>query len=77
LQDLQSYTRSLVTEEMNLGNLIEKAIKEIQIEKEKEAETEADAANDEELFEAELFADTIDSTLTDKDFEELKLFEEE
>lgn len=77
LQDLQSYTRSLVTEEMNLGNLIEKAIKEIQIEKEKEAGTEADAANDEELFEAELFADTIDSTLTDKDFEELKLFEEE
>jgi len=77
LQDLQSYTRSLVTEEMNLGNLIEKAIKEIQIEKEKEAETDADAANDDELFEAKLFADAAESVLTDKDFEELRLFEEE
>ena len=77
LQDLQSYTRSLVTEEMNLGNLIEKAIKEIQVEKEKEALSDADAASDDDLFEAELFADTVESTLTDADFEELKLFEEE
>jgi hypothetical protein len=29
LQDLQYYTHTLVTEEMNLGNLIENAIKQI------------------------------------------------
>ena len=37
LQDLQKYTRSLITEEMNLGNLIEQAVKQIQADKEKEA----------------------------------------
>jgi hypothetical protein len=37
LQDFQTYTRNLVTEEMNLGNLIENAIKQIELDKEKEA----------------------------------------
>ena len=37
LQDLQKYTRSLITEEMNLGNLIEQAVQQIQADKEKEA----------------------------------------
>jgi hypothetical protein len=30
LQDLQKYTKTLVTEEMNLGNLIENAVKQLQ-----------------------------------------------
>ena len=53
LQDLQKYTRTLVTEEMNLGNLIENAVKQIQIDKEKEALRDADAAGDDDAFEAE------------------------
>ena len=71
LQDLQSYTRTLVTEEMNLGNLIENAIKQIEIDKEKEAERNAEAADDDEALENELFSN-IDNPnyLKDEDFEE-------
>lgn len=36
IQDLQQYTHSLVTEELNLGNLIENALKMLQDEKERE-----------------------------------------
>ena len=71
LQDLQKYTRTLVTEEMNLGNLIEQAIKQIQIDKEKEAMRDADAAGDDDAFEAELF-DEDNSFLEDEDFQQLK-----
>lgn len=71
LQDIQNYTRSLVMEEMNLGNLIEQAVKQIQIDKEKEAIRDADAAGDDDAFEAELFeSDT--SYLDDEDFIQLK-----
>ena len=68
LQDLQKYTRTLVTEEMNLGNLIEQAVKQIQIDKEKEALRDADAAGDDDAFEAELF-DEDNSFLEDEDFQ--------
>ena len=71
LQDLQKYTRTLVTEEMNLGNLIEQAIKQIQIDKEKEALRDADAAGDDDAFEAELF-DEDKAYLEDEDFQQLK-----
>ena len=71
LQDLQKYTRSLITEEMNLGNLIEQAVRQIQLDKEKEANQDADAADDEETFEAELF-DEEQSYLNDEDFLQLK-----
>ena len=71
LQDLQGYTRTLVTEEMNLGNLIEQAVKQIQVDKEKEALRDADAAGDDETFEAELF-DENNSYLEDEDFQQLK-----
>ena len=76
LQDLQSYTRSLVMEEMNLGNLIENAIKQIEIEKQKEADNSAEAANDEELLEMELFGDESESVLQDEDFAMLRELEE-
>ena len=55
LQDIQNYTHQLVVDEMNLGNLIENAVKQIQIDKEKEALRDADAAGDDDAFEAELF----------------------
>jgi len=42
-------------EETNLGNLIEKALKQIEEDKEKEALSDADAADDDEAFEAALF----------------------
>ena len=56
---------------MNLGNLIENAIKQIEIDKEKEAERSAEAADDDEALENELFSN-IDNPdyLKDKDFEE-------
>lgn len=71
LQDLQAYTRTLITEEMNLGNLIEQAVKEIQADKEKEADYSADAAGDDDALEAELF-DVEQSFLDDEDFSELR-----
>ena len=71
LQDLQGYTRTLVTEEMNLGNLIEQAVKQIQADKEKEALRDADAAGDDDAFEAELF-DENHAFLEDEDFQQLK-----
>ena len=77
LQDLQNYTHTLVTEEMNLGNLIENAIKQIQIDKEKEADMAAEAADDEDAFDASLFGDTEESYLTDEDFSMLRQIEDE
>lgn len=74
LQDLQNYTRQLVMEEMNLGNLIESAVKQIQADKEKEAEQNAEAANDDDVFEAELFADDKKAFMNDEDFEQLQNF---
>jgi hypothetical protein len=75
LQDLQSYTRTLVTEEMNLGNLIENAVKQIQLDKEREAEAENDTT-DEDAFEESLFSDAH-TYLTDNDFSEFSNFEDE
>lgn len=77
LQDLQSYTHTLVTEEMNLGNLIESAIKQIEEDKIKEAQTDAEAASDDDLLEMELFADDAKKVLTDEDFEAFREFEDE
>ena len=77
LQDIQNYTHQLVVDEMNLGNLIENAVKQIQIDKEKEAIHEADAANDDEIFEAELFDEDKKAFLNDEDFEQLQEFIDE
>lgn len=77
LQDLQKYTRTLVTEEMNLGNLIESAVKQIQADKEKEALRDADAAGDDDQFEAELFDEDEKAFLQDEDFQQLKDLVEE
>ena len=76
LQDIQSYTKSLVTEELNLGNLIENAVKQIELDKLKEAEMDADAADDDDLLEQELFEEP-EKTISDKDFADFSEWEEE
>lgn len=77
LQDLQNYTHSLVTEEMNLGNLIENAVKQIELDKEKEAQGDAEAADDEDLLDNLLFSDEAESVINDEDFEKFYDYEEE
>ena len=77
LQDLQSYTKTLVTEEMNLGNLIEKAVKQIELDRIKEAEESAEAADDEEMMENSLFADENETPLNDEDFEDFRDLEDD
>lgn len=77
LQDLQSYTRDLIMNETNLGDLIDKAVKDISVQKEKEAELEAEAASDEDTFESELFSEDKNGFLLDEDFAELYQQEQE
>ena len=67
LQDLKYYTHTLVTEEMNLGNLIESAVKEMARQESKE---------EDEDIEEELEYDNI-STLIDEDFIEHNQFLED
>ena len=69
IQDFQTYTRQLVTEESGLSELIENAIQQIKSDKEKEAAGEA--ADDDEVFEKTLFADQEPQPITDNDFKEL------
>jgi hypothetical protein len=77
LQDLQSYTRTLVTEEMNLGNLIENAVKQIELDKQKEAEGESEAADEDELMEISLFSDDAAEYLHDEAFGDFRDAEDE
>ena len=67
LQDLKYYTHTLVTEEMNLGNLIESAVKEM---------ARQEAKEEDEDIDEELEYDNID-TLIDEDFIEHKQFLED
>lgn len=64
LLDMKNYTRSLVTEEMNLGNLIENAVKQMAREEAKPSEEDID---EEEITLESL---TRDITLSDEDYEE-------
>lgn len=77
LQDLQAYTRSLIMDEMNLGVLIEKAVKDIEEQKEKEARPDVDEEiEDETGFEDELFADLNpeNKPISNEDYEEFNDF---
>ena len=65
LQDLQQYTNTLVTEEMNLGNMIEASLREIVKDKEREAKIDVeDSDEDEDLFNYE------HPELTEEDYQE-------
>ena len=68
LLDLQQYTRNLVTEEMNLGNMIEASLKQIMEDKEREASIDSDDIDDE--FEEELFDYKENTELEDADYSE-------
>ena len=75
LEDLKTYTRTLVTEEMNLGNLIESAVKQIAMEKEKAEDEDID--DNEDLFEDKLFAEDSDNFIKAEDMEEWNELEDE
>lgn len=64
-------------DEMNLGTLIEHAVKQIQLDKERESIKDADAASDEDVFEQELFDEDKKAFLKDEDFQELSDMVEE
>lgn len=69
LLDMQRYTRTLVTEEMGLGNMIESSLKQIQMDREKEMQANAEDEEEREL-EKEIFKYDEDDELTDKDYED-------
>ena len=77
LADLQSYTRTLIDEETNLTSMIEKALREIEKDKENEAKMDADDGDDEEAFEESLFGDNSDQMIQDEDFSAFTDFEDE
>ena len=76
LQDLQSYTRSLIMDEMNLGVLIENAVKSIEADKEKEERQDIDDEGDDSEFEEALFSDLDkeDDYIDNDDYEEYQDF---
>lgn len=77
LQDMQEYTKTLIMDESNLGNLIESALKSIERDKEREEEIAAEGLDEEEALEAELFDSDKETFLRDEDFAELWDMEEE
>jgi hypothetical protein len=62
---------------MNLGNLIENAVKQIELDKEKEAQGDAEAAEDEDLLDEILFSDEAESVIRDEDMESFRDYEDE
>ena len=72
LEDMKHYTHSLVTEEMNLGNLIENAVKQMAREEAKPSEEDSD---DEEITLESLTKEIV--PLTDEDYEEYNDFLED
>ena len=77
LQDLQEYTRSLIEEETNIGQMIESSMKLIQEDKEREANGDSEAADDDDLLEEQIFSDDAESFITDGEFQEFNESEEE
>ena len=79
LQDLQGYTRSLIMEETNLGNMIEGALKQIEVDNEKAARINTDDGEDDDeaqrLLEESLFAEPEEIELDDEDLEDFKAWE--
>jgi hypothetical protein len=72
IQDLQDYTRNLVVEEMHLGPLLERAVRQIESDRENEVDDDDDDENEElerQLYEHE------ENENTDEDYE--KFFEHE
>ena len=75
IQDMQDYTRTLITEEMHLGSLIERAIKQIEDERAR-GDIDEDEGDEDELFEQDLF-DNPEKFLGESDLTEFNDFEDE
>ena len=76
IQDMEEYTRTLITEEMHLGSLIERAVEQIEVDKANEVNDEDMTEDEEAAFENNLF-DEPEKFLTDQDFMDFQDFEEE
>ena len=74
LQDLQHYTRSLVTEEMNLGNMIDASVRAIAQDKEREAKIDVDDGDEED---SEIYSYPDDNVLSDEDYSEFEAMKQE
>ena len=72
IKDNQNYIKKLVTEEMNLADLLDKALKDIEEDKQREEDKEAD----EDGFEEELFSEQFNE-ITDEDIVKFREFEDE
>ena len=62
---------------MNLGTLIERAVKQIEEDREREAQGDSEAADDDEIMENALFADNATSVITDGDIAAFREAEEQ
>lgn len=74
LKDLQYYTRTLVTEEMNLGNMIDASIRAIAQDKEREAKIDTDSGEDE--TEGSVYDYPEEHELSVEDYEEFETMKE-
>ena len=76
LQDLQTYTKTLVVEEMGLGAMIEKAAKQMQEDQQRKDSNDG-AEDDEQAMEDELFAENAESEIDPRDMYDLFEAEDE
>ena len=78
LQDLEQYTRTLVKEETNLENLVNAAVRDIALDREREARIDVDDSGEGQDEESQLFDYESPPTLTLDDQEEFsKAIEED
>jgi hypothetical protein len=75
IQDLQTYTQTLINEETNLSTMIEASLKKIEADKEREAQIDADDIDDD--LEEQMFSEDGRKVLSDDDFVKFDEFEEE
>ena len=76
IQDTQEYVRTLITEEMHLGSLIERAVKQIEEDADRDALLDDTDISEDDTFEESLF-DQPERFLEDQDFMDFKDFEDE
>lgn len=75
LKDLQYYTRTLVTEEMNLGNMIDASMRAIAQDKEREAKIDTDSGEEDE-GESSVYDYPEERELSVEDYEEFEEMKE-
>lgn len=76
LLDLQHYTRTLVREEMNLGNMIDASLKAIAKDKEREAKIDIDDSDEDTQEEDSIMSYPEQKELTYEDYEEFENMKE-